>query len=107
MPSFTRALIAIVLFACAGLTARADNDAREDRVQREALRQAVESGQIRPLSDVLSAVRDDLEGELVGVEIEHEDGAWIYEFRVARPGGRLVELYVDAATARIVKSKDK
>ena len=44
-------------------------------------------------------MRSELGGEVVGVLFERRRGRWVYEFKVIGPGGRLVEVYVDAATA--------
>jgi uncharacterized membrane protein YkoI len=82
-------------------------DVQRDQAGRDAVRSAVERGDIRPLNEVLRLVRPRLGGEVVGVEIEREGGTWIYEFRVADRQGRLIEVYVDAATAEIVKTEEK
>ncbi|MFA5952644.1 MAG: PepSY domain-containing protein [Hyphomicrobium sp.] len=84
-----------------------DEESDDDRSEREAVRGAVERGEIKPLVDVLNAVRPQLPGEIVGVEIEARNGTWIYEFRVAKSTGRLVEVYVDAATAEVLKIEEK
>ena len=74
---------------------------------QDAARQAVESGEIRPLADILAAVRAKLPGEVVGVEIESEKGHWIYEFRVLDGRGRLFEVYVDPRSGAINQTKEK
>ena len=74
---------------------------------QDAARQAVESGEIRPLADILAAVRGKLPGEVVGVEIESKKGHWIYEFRVLDGKGRLFEVYVDARSGEIDQTKEK
>ena len=102
-----------VLALLAGLAAAspvtADEGERdsEDHHQREAVRGAVERGEVKPLLEVLRDVKPHLQGEIVGVEIEREGGAWVYEFRVADDKGGLFEVYVDAATARILKTEKK
>ena len=74
---------------------------------QDAARQAVESGEILPLADILAAVRGKLPGEVVGVEIESEKGHWIYEFRVLDGNGGLFEVYVDARSGEIDQTKEK
>ncbi|MGA7485730.1 MAG: PepSY domain-containing protein [Xanthobacteraceae bacterium] len=73
----------------------------------DAVRQAVERGDIRSLADILTAIRDRLPGEVAGVEIEQKNGRWLYEFRVVDRKGRLFEVYVDAQTAEIQRIEEK
>ena len=77
---------------------RADRERDSDRA-----RHAVERGEALALADILTRVRSDLGGEIVGVEFERKRERWVYEFKVIDPGGRLWEVYVDAATADIVR----
>lgn len=98
---FLVAGIAAAAFAAG--PAHADN-----RGEREdALRRAVETGEIRPLADIIADVRAKLPGDIVGVKVEHEEARWTYEFRVADRQGRLFEVYVDAKTAEILRVKEK
>ena len=79
----------------------------QDELRRDEVRHAVEAGEIRSLADILKTVRDKLPGEVAGVEIEHEDGRWRYEFRVVDAQGRLFEVYVDARSGAIERIKEK
>lgn len=74
---------------------------------QDAVRGAVESGEIRPLTDILAIVRDKLPGKVVGVKIERKRDRWVYEFRAADAGGRLFEVYVDARSGEIERIKEK
>jgi hypothetical protein len=97
-----RDVIGIALGAAAALfapPARADRD--HDRA-----RLAVARGEALPLSDILARVRPELGGEVIGVSFERKSDRWVYEFRVIAPAGRLMEVYVDAATAKIIKRED-
>jgi uncharacterized membrane protein YkoI len=71
------------------------------------VRRAVERGEIRPLADILAAIRDKLPGEVAGVEVERRNGRWLYEFRVVDSKGRLFDVYVDAHSATIERTKEK
>jgi uncharacterized membrane protein YkoI len=97
-------LLAVALLAMAAPAAIARDD---DEHERDAVRRAVEAGEIKSLADILAAVRGKLPGEVAGVEIEHEDGRWLYEFRVVDSKGRLYEVYVDARSGKIEKIKEK
>lgn len=82
-------------------TARAD----EDDHDHERARRALEEGRVRPLAEILEKVRPHLDGEVIGVELEREDGRFVYELKVISASGRLRELEVDALTAEILKDK--
>jgi uncharacterized membrane protein YkoI len=75
--------------------------------KQEEVRRAVERGEIRSLAETLGAIREKLPGQVVGVEIEHENGGWRYEFRVVDSKGRVFEVYVDARTSEIRRIKEK
>ena len=70
-------------------------------------RRAVEAGEIRPLADILNTVKGTLPGEVVGVKLEREAGAWMYEFRVVDDKGRLFEIHVDARNGEVERTKEK
>lgn len=79
--------------------------ADRDRDHDEA-RRAVERGEALSLFDILARVRSDLGGEVVGVSFKRRRDGWVYEFKVIGPGGRLTEVYVDAASAEILKREE-
>jgi uncharacterized membrane protein YkoI len=81
--------------------------AHADSVDQDALRRAVQRGEIRPLAEILAAVRGKLPGQITGTEVERKGGRWVYEFRVADDKGRLFEVYVDARTGEIERTKEK
>lgn len=79
-------------------TVRADRERDYDQARR-----AVERGEALALAEILTRVRSDLGGEVVGVSIKRKRDRWTYEFKVIDPAGRLWEVHVDAATAAILK----
>jgi uncharacterized membrane protein YkoI len=91
------ALAAILLLAVGQVGAR----------DQDAVRRAVEAGEIRPLTEILNSVRSKLSGEIVGVKAERENGRWFYEFRLVDSRGRLLEVYVDARSGEIERTKEK
>jgi uncharacterized membrane protein YkoI len=102
LSGFPAILLAGALLAAAPLAVAGD-----DKGTPEAVRRAVEAGEIRSLADILAALRGKLPGELAGVEIEQKHGRWLYEFRVVDGKGRLYEVYVDAHSGKIEKIKEK
>lgn len=68
----------------------------DDHMRARAARQA---GEIRPLTDIIAAVKRDNPGEIVEVELEHAHGQWIYEVKILTPQGELRRLDYDARSA--------
>jgi uncharacterized membrane protein YkoI len=104
----TPPLSPLLVFLALGLfVVSATAPGRADSRKHDLVRRAVESGEIRPLSDIQRDVRDKLPGEIVGVEAERKNGRWQYEFRVVDGRGRLFDVYVDAQTGEIGTVKEK
>jgi uncharacterized membrane protein YkoI len=94
---------ALALMALLAAPAFADDDKHDhDRARR-----ALERGEVLPLERILAVVRARVPGEVVRVELEREDGMWIYEVRVIDSAGRRIEVDVDAARGVILKIKGK
>jgi uncharacterized membrane protein YkoI len=93
-------LLSALAVSAAG--ARAD-----DGHDHDVARQAVERGEIKPLAEILQMVRDKLPGEIAGVKIERKGGRLMYELRIVGAQGRLLEVYVDAATGEIGRTREK
>jgi uncharacterized membrane protein YkoI len=72
----------------------------------EFARRALQEGRARPLADILAIAKDSIRGEVIGVELEQRAGAMVYELKVLRPNGELVEIYLDALTAAVLKDDD-
>jgi uncharacterized membrane protein YkoI len=106
IPTSLRRMPALWMAALIAIGAGAVPDVARDH-DHDAARRAVEHGEIRPLAEILAAVRSQLPGDVVGVGIEQKNGRWLYEFRVIDRRGRLFEVYVDARTARIEQIKEK
>lgn len=73
-----------------------------DRGDHERARQALESGEILPLRTVLERVERDYPGQLVEVELERDDGQWLYEIKLIRSGGEILKLEVDARDGTVL-----
>ena len=92
------AIVALVAALLPGAPALAGGD--HDRA-----RAAVQAGEVLPLKTVLERVARSHPGEVLEVELEREDGRWVYEIKLLQAGGQLVKLEVDAATAEVLRSK--
>lgn len=68
-------------------------------------RQALQAGQVLPLGKVLERLEREHPGQVMEVELEQEEGRWIYEVKLLQPQGELVKLKLDARTAVLLPGK--
>ena len=68
-------------------------------------RDLVATGDILPLEQVVLSVKGDRNWRLIEVELEREDGEWIYEFELLDDKGRVRELKVDARSGKILEDE--
>jgi uncharacterized membrane protein YkoI len=96
LPIGLLALVALVA-ASPGVVSADDED------DHERARAAVLRGEALPLDAILARLPL-REGErLIEVELEREDGLWVYELEFLGPDGRVRELEVDARTATVLE----
>jgi uncharacterized membrane protein YkoI len=79
---------------------------RADDVGPEVAKRLLSEGRIKPLSEILNSVTGKIPGKLIEVELELEDGKYVYEFKLLRPNGRVQEIEADAASGTILKVED-
>lgn len=98
---FPLALAFLVAFSFAPpIGAQADDD---DAMEHEEARRALEQGLVRPLEDIIIEARKHVEGDLIEIELERENGRYIYELEFIQPSGQIIELQLDAKTMAIVE----
>lgn len=98
-------LLVLVLVAAGGFAASSDERDDEDHEDHEEAYRALQEGQTKPLAEILAAVEEQFDDEVVGVEFEREGGRYVYELKIVGPDGRLREVYVDALTAEILSGE--
>lgn len=98
---FRAVVVATVLFAGGGITPAAASHDHDKALQ------AVKTGEIRPLSEILNIVQDKLPGKVVRTKLEKKGKQWVYEFRVVDSEGQLFEVYVDAHSGEIRRMRKK
>ncbi len=105
-PNGRRLLVAAA--ACALLAALAPARAgARDAHDHDRARQALEAGEILPLRTILERVAGEHPGRVLEVELEREQGRWIYEIKLLRAGGSLIRLEVDARDGRTLGLKQR
>ena len=90
------ALIAIVPFAYG-------DDKKDCKREQDCALNALSGGEIRPLTEVLAVAKEKLPGEVIKVELEREDGVWVYEVKVLTTSGRRREIEINAKTLAVIK----
>lgn len=79
----------------------------EDDDDHAAAARARAAGEIRPLIEILEHMKIAHPGEVVGIELERKKGRWIYEIKLIAPGGRFLEIYIDAGDKSTIKIEGK
>jgi Peptidase propeptide and YPEB domain len=102
---WSRPLLSMVLagLLLSPLSAPRASDSRD----HERARAAVEAGQILPLPALLERLRRTHPGQVLELELERENGRWIYEVKLLQANGQLLKLELDAATAQVLQAKRK
>lgn len=70
---------------------------------RDRMQKAVALGKIKSLAALQKILRQRVNGDIVSVELHRQGRRPVYEFRVLKPNGRVVEAKIDAATGRILQ----
>lgn len=76
---------------------------KHDHVEARALLRA---GKILPLSKILDTVRKRVPGDVIEVDLDHEDRGWEYDVKVLTPQGRVMKVTVNARTGVVIGIKD-
>jgi len=70
-------------------------------------RAAREAGEIIPLRAILDRAQAEFTGSPVAVELEDDDGRWIYKVKLLTPAGAIVKLEYDARDGRLLRVKGR
>lgn len=73
----------------------------------ERARRAVEAGEVLPLRAVLAGIEETHPGHVLEVELEREDGRWIYEIKLMGREGDVVKLELDARDGRVLEVRGR
>ena len=79
-----------------------------DSEDHESARRAVESGELRPLSEILVAVEKEFAARVLEVELERrkKTGALVYEIKILSRDGRVLELEYDGRTGQRIRIEE-
>ena len=96
------ALAALLLSACALPIAWGGS-----RGDHERAHAAVRAGEVLPLATLLERLQRTHPGQVLELELDREDGRWIYEIKLLQANGQLLRLEVDAGTGQVLEVRRK
>lgn len=80
--------------------------AERKRAEQDAIRRAVERGELLPLPRVLAIAQSRVKGEVVKVELDYEPEGIKYEVNILTPSGRVREVEINARNGSVIKIED-
>jgi uncharacterized membrane protein YkoI len=93
-------VLAVALALAWGVAARADDD-------HARARSAYEAGQIVSLQAILTRVQAEFTGSPLEIELEDDNGRFIYKVKLLATGGAIVKLEYDARDGRLLRVKGR
>lgn len=101
-------IMSVAAMALAGLLALSPlaGHTREHK-DHDRARQALMSGEVLSLRQVLDLVAREYPGDPVEIEFEQDDGLYVYEIKLLQPAGSILKMKVDAATGKVIKVKGR
>lgn len=71
-----------------------------------AARELLRRGEILPLDQILEVAQRRVPGDVIEVELEHEDEGWEYDVKVLTPTGHVRKITLNARNGAVIKIKD-
>lgn len=99
-------LVSILLLAGHWTNASAGDDDKRCKRDQDCALGAVERGEIRSFAEVMDSLRQQVKGQVVKVELERDDGLWVYKIKLLADDGRRKKIEVNAKSLAILKLKD-
>ncbi|MGD8170312.1 PepSY domain-containing protein [Vibrio sp. TRT 21S02] len=68
--------------------------------------QAVQSGLIKPFSELYATIDQELNGRLIKVELDEDDDEWVYELKLVHDNN-VIKVEYNAATLEMIEIKGR
>lgn len=72
-------------------------------LRADEVRKLKESGDIMPLEGLLKRVRQDYPGRVIEIELDEEDGRYVYELEIVDEDGIVWEIDLDARSGELLE----
>lgn len=95
----------IIFLTLTGLTGLPGESTVRADADPEQIRAATESGQIRPLTDILNIVSKKVPGKVLAVRVDNDGSPWLYRIKVRGQEGNVKLVTVNAETGKIMDIK--
>lgn len=73
----------------------------------ERARAALRAGEVLPLATLLERLQRSHPGRVLEVELERDDGRWVYEVKLLQADGQLLKLALDARNGELLSQRRK
>lgn len=97
-----KTLLMLLALLSGGAALARDRDHDHDQARR-----AVEAGEILPLRQILERAEVDFPGQFVEADLKRKHGRAIYKIKLLTANGRVLELYYDARSGRLLKTEEE
>ncbi len=94
--------MAVLCSAAGSMPARASDAHDHDRARR-----ALEAGEVIPLRNIIERVEQTHPGQIIEIELERDDGRWLYELKLLRADGSMARLLVDAKDGSVLSVRGR
>ena len=95
----------IIFLTLTGLTGLPGESTVRADADPEQIRAATESGQIRPLTEILNIVSKEVPGKVLAVQVDNDGSPWLYRIKVRGQEGNVKLVTVNAETGEIMDIK--
>jgi len=97
--------ILVIFLTLTGLSGLPSESTVMAEATQEQIQAATDSGQIIPLSDILRAVRNEVPGKVLDVQVDNDKSPWQYRIKVRGNKGDVTLVTVNAETGEIISIK--
>jgi uncharacterized membrane protein YkoI len=107
MKNFLAGALCVAVLGVASVVADVDDgDGDGDAREHDAIRGALQRGEVLPLAKILAIAQEKVPGDVIEVELESKRDALVYEIKVLTQSGRVREIKIDARTGTVLKIED-